>query len=63
MSKGTLSLLQSITFEEMIRYVSVVESRNAYYNNPYDLGSKVGALIPELELFNHSEQAKCDAKK
>lgn len=37
----------------------MVESRNAYFPNEYDSVSEVGALVPHLDLFNHSTQSKC----
>jgi len=47
-------VMLTISLEEVVKYVAVVESRNAYYQNEHDNGSIVGALVSELELFNHS---------
>jgi|JI6StandDraft_1071083.scaffolds.fasta_scaffold548855_2 hypothetical protein len=42
-----------------MNFVAVIESRNAYYPNNHDTSSAVGALVPELEMFNHSHHSKC----
>jgi hypothetical protein len=43
-----LDTLLNISLEEVIKYVCVVESRNAYFSNQHDTESIVGALVTEL---------------
>ena len=49
-----IKIIESIKFSDIIRYIAVVESRNAYYVDLLDTKSFVGALVPRLEQFNHS---------
>ena len=49
-----MKIIESIKFSDIIKYIAVVESRNAYYVDLQDTKSFVGALVPQLELFNHS---------
>lgn len=43
-----MNIIERIRFEDVLRYMAVVESRNAYYMDINDATSKVGALVPQL---------------
>lgn len=43
-----MNIIERIRFEDVLRYIAVVESRNAYYIDGHDSTSKVGALVPQL---------------
>ena len=40
----------------------MVESRNMYFPTEGDNSSKVGALVPEVELFNHNNDPQCEVE-
>ena len=46
--KDSRQIRKDITFEDVLKYIAVVESRNAYFTNTEDSDSAVGALVPEL---------------
>lgn len=54
-----INALKKITFEQMVKFYAAIESRNAYYQNNEDISSEVGALMPFLEMINHSKHTKC----
>lgn len=54
-----ISALLTISFEEVLKFIAVIKSRNIYWADEHDCHSEVGALIPYLELFNHSDNTQC----
>ena len=41
---------------------SVIESRNLHYISEHDSQSRVGALVPIIEMFNHSTNNQVKAE-
>jgi hypothetical protein len=41
-----ISALLGVSFEEVLKFIAVVKSRNIYWTDQHDYHSEVGALIP-----------------
>lgn len=55
-----MDILQNITYSQFLKHIAAIKSRNIYWAHQHDLQSEVGALIPYLEFFNHSQFSQCE---